>query len=457
MRDILVALIFFGTLLMAFRRPYLAALLWVWVGLMNPHRLGWGFAYNFPFAMIAAAVLVLSIVMNPGKARWPKGATVFFLLLLVAWMGLTTLGAIDFQASLSKYIDTLKVILMTLVVAAVVRTREEILGLVLAVAGSIAFFGFKGGIFTIMTGGSFLVWGPPSSVIEGNNELAVALIITVPFLYFLAMQAPLVRSLPCFGWAPEKWIRAGLYAAILLSLISALGSHSRGALLAMAAMGSVLWWRSRSKVALGVLILIMLGIAVAFMPDGWMERMNTIGTYEEDPSAMGRINAWSMAINIANDRVLGAGFETASPSIYLRYAPNPRFVIVAHSIYFQVLGEHGYIGLFLYLLFWFLTYRLAGRVVRLAGDRDELQWAHMLGSMSKVSLAGFAVGGAFLSLAYWDMPFYIMVMLLCTERLVGNTLTEAAQAKTASDPMSPAAMGYGNAAAPYAPSSSARR
>ena len=422
MRDIFVTLFFFGSMTLAFKRPYVAALLWVWVGLMNPHRMGWGFAYYFPFAMIAAIGLVLSIALNLGKARWPTGAPAFVLLLLVAWMGVTTFGAIAFSESLAKYIDTLKVLLMTFVVAAVVRTREEIIGLVLVTAGSIALFGIKGGIFTILTGGNHLVWGPPSSVIEGNNELAVALIIVVPLLYFMSTQVALIRQLPYLTWLPEKLTRSGLYVAILLCLISALGSHSRGALLAMAIMAALLWWRSKSKGMLGAVIVIMLMIGLAFMPDGWTERMSTIGTYEEDTSAMGRINAWTMATNIANDRLLGAGFVTDLPAIYQTYAPNPNFVIVAHSIYFEILGEHGYIGLFIYLLFWLMTYRLAGRITQLSAGRDDLQWAYTLGSMSKICIMSFAVGGAFLSLAYWDMPYYIMVILLCTKRLVADTL-----------------------------------
>jgi len=422
MRDILVTLIFFGSMTLAFKRPYVAALLWVWIGLMNPHRMGWGFAYDFPFAMIAAAALLLSILINPGKVRWPKGAPLFMLLLLVAWMGATTLGAIAFSQSLDKYVDTLKVLLMAIAVAAVVRTREEVLGLVLVTTGSIALFGIKGGIFTILTGGNHLVWGPPSSVIEGNNELAVALIIVVPLLYFMLMNLSLIRQLPYLSKLPERLTRSGLYLSIVLCLISALGSHSRGALLAMATMGLFLWWRSKSKLMLGIVILVMLAVALAFMPEGWTERMNTIGTYEEDVSAMGRINAWTMAINIANDRVLGAGFVADLPAIYQVYAPNPDFVIVAHSIYFQILGEHGYVGLFIYLLFWLTTFRLAGRIARLTTGRDDLQWAFLLATMSKVSLLSFAVGGAFLSLAYWDMPYYIMVILLCTERLVADTL-----------------------------------
>ncbi len=434
MRDIFVTALFIAGLTIAVRRPYMAALLWVWVGLMNPHRLGWGFAYNLPFALIAAAALVFSILANPGKSRWPKGATVFFLVLLVAWMGVTTLGAIIFQESMGRYVETLKVILMTLVVASVVRSREEILGLVAVTAGSIAFFGIKGGIFTILTGGGHRVWGPPSSVIEGNNELAVALIITVPLLYYLSTQVSLVKQLPLIKKVPELWIKPGLYAAIFLCLIAALGSQSRGALLAMSAMGLVLWWRSKSKLALGMVLLMLSVVALFMMPEGWMDRMNTISTYGEDQSAMGRINAWTMAINIANDRLLGAGFATDSPFVYFRYAPNPNVVIVAHSIYFQVLGEHGYIGLLLYLGFWFLTYLLAGRVSRLTAGKDDLQWAYMLGSMAKVSLTGFAVGGAFLSLAYWDMPFYFMVILLCTERLVVDTLAQESQVKPDAEP-----------------------
>ena len=45
------------------------------------------------------------------------------------------------------------------------------------------------------------------------------------------------------------------------------------------------------------------------MPQQWFERMATIKTYEQDASAMGRINAWNMAFNLAKDRPLGGGFD----------------------------------------------------------------------------------------------------------------------------------------------------
>ncbi len=435
MRDLAVILLFSGAGIYALRNPYIAALLWVWIGLMNPHRLGWGAAHSIPFAMAAAAILVLSMLINSRKVRWNFAHPTHLLLALVAWMGITTAFAIFAEESLSRYIEVMKVLLILLPIAAVIRTREEILGFVVVVTGSVAFFGIKGGIFTILSGGSFRVWGPPASVISGNNELAVALIVTVPLLYFLATQTGMLKTLPIISRISEKWIRRFMYFSMFLCILSALGSHSRGALLALMAMGSVLWWRSKAKMALAVVALVVGIIGTAFMPEQWMDRMNTIQTYEEDASAMGRINAWTMAGNIANSRPTGAGFVTDSPLIYQAYAPNPNFVIVAHSIYFQVLGEHGYIGLLLYLAFWISTYMLAGRIARQTAKHAELGWANTLASMSKVSLVGFAVGGAFLSLAYWDMPFYIFVILICTQRWVADALKKDAIVSSTCNPV----------------------
>ncbi len=167
---------------------------------------------------------------------------------------------------------------------------------------------------------------------------------------------------------------------------------------------------------MGVLLLVLTPAILMLMPAEWFTRMETIETFNQDLSALGRINAWHMAINIANDRVFGAGFVTASPIVFNAYAPNPDWVLVAHSIYFQVLGDHGYIGLGLYLLFWILTYRVAGRLAAMTDRGPAFAWLAELGSMAKVSMVGFAVGGAFLSLAYWDMPYYIMVILVASER-----------------------------------------
>jgi probable O-glycosylation ligase (exosortase A-associated) len=129
-----------------------------------------------------------------------------------------------------------------------------------------------------------------------------------------------------------------------------------------------------------------------------------------------------MAWNLARDRFIGGGFEIATPLLFAKYAPNPLGIHAAHSIYFQVLGEHGFIGLALFLLLWFATWRMANRVRREVTGLPELEWAGKLVSMVQVGLVGYFVGGAFLSLAYFDLPYDMMVMVLIARRIVDTEL-----------------------------------
>jgi probable O-glycosylation ligase (exosortase A-associated) len=217
----------------------------------------------------------------------------------------------------------------------------------------------------------------------------------------------------------NKWGRRAMVVSMLLCAIASLGTYSRGAALAMAAMLGLLWLKSKHKLKLGLVLLVLAPLALVFMPDQWHARIDTINTYEQDASAMGRINAWWMAFNLANDRPLfGGGFDIYDRAVFGRYAPVPDDVHAAHSIYFQVLGEHGWVGLLLYLAIGWLTWRTGSWVVRNVEHRPDLAWASELTRMVQVSLLGFMVGGAFLSLAYFDVPYYLMSAMVAVKLLV---------------------------------------
>ena len=51
LRDLFVFAAVFGTLPFVLRKPYIGIYLWSWLGYMNPHRLAWGLAYDFPFCL----------------------------------------------------------------------------------------------------------------------------------------------------------------------------------------------------------------------------------------------------------------------------------------------------------------------------------------------------------------------------------------------------------------------
>ncbi|EXI77240.1 MAG: putative O-glycosylation ligase, exosortase A-associated [Candidatus Accumulibacter appositus] len=405
MRDLLLLGIILVSLPFALRHTWIAVSLWTWVSLMNPHRLAFGFVHDAPVAAVVAGTALLSLVVTRDKLRMPWSPPVVVLFFFVLWMCVTTVFAIDPAGSATQLNRILKVQVMTAVALLALHERKHIQVFIWVNVLSIAYFGVKGGMFTILKGGALRVWGPAGSFIEENNALAVATIMIIPLIYYLRTVSS------------RAWMRLGLLGMMLLCAFSALGSQSRGALIAVSAMTLVLWYRSQKKFALGIGLVVVAASLLAFMPSSWEERMGTIQTYEEDQSAMGRIHAWQTAINVANNRPFGAGFEMYDWGVHAMYSPpateKPR---AAHSIYFSVLGEHGYVGLFLYLLMWWLVFRLAGRMRKETKGIAKVSWVYELVGMCQVSLVGFFVGGAFLSLAYFDLPFNILVILVVTQR-----------------------------------------
>jgi len=214
-------------------------------------------------------------------------------MVFTAWMAIGEPFAINPNTEMLSRV--LKIMLMTGVTMMLIKTKRQIHLLLWVLAGSLGYYGIKGGIFTVVSGGSFRVWGPEGSFIEGNNEVALALITIIPVFYYM------------FLTATNKWLRYGCAAAMVLCGLAALGSYSRGALLGIAAMAVFLWLKSPMKMMLGLIMALIIPAAVAFMPDHWSARMDTIKEYKADDSAMGRINAWTMAFNLATDRPLAGG------------------------------------------------------------------------------------------------------------------------------------------------------
>ena len=413
MRDIGLLLFFLGVLPFAVRYTWVAVLLWTWVSLMNPHKLAFGFATTAPFAAVAAGAAVLSLLFNRDRFKLPMQPVVVALILFVLWMCITTAYAIQPDLSAVQLSKVLKIELMTLVAMIALRERRHIEWFVGVNVLSIGFYGFKGGLYTLASGGAGTVWGPAGGFIQGNNELGLALVMTLPLMNYLRQGAE------------RSWVRLGLLATMLLTVVATLGTQSRGAFLALLAIGLVFWMRSSKKWATGVVVATVACTVLAFMPESWEQRMRTIQTYEADGSAMGRINAWWATFNLANSRITGGGFEMYTPEIFARYAPDPTNLKVAHSIYFSVLGEHGYIGLLLFLAIWLLALHLSWKIRSRSRARVDAQWANDLAAMCQISLVGYAVGGAFLSLAYFDLPYNLVVLLVVLMRWLDEPATGA--------------------------------
>lgn len=415
MRDILTAIIIFGSIPYTLRYPYVGVLTWSWLGYMNPHRLGWGFARDYPFAYIVALVTLAGFLFNKEIKTIPKNSLLLTWIMFLLWMVITTIFAIFPDISLVQLLKVLKIQIFSFLTLFLFGSVERINKLIWVIVVSLSYFGVKGGIFTIAHGGAFIVWGPPGTFIEGNNELALAILMVIPLMNYLRFITE------------NKWVKQGLLIGMMLMGASALGSQSRGALLAASTMLILFWLKSNNKVVTGLIGVMVAICLVSFMPDSWHKRMDTIETYEEDASAMGRINAWEAAFNLAKDRLLGGGYDGINnDAIFPLYAPNPLDYHDAHSIYFEVLGDHGFIGLFLFLLLGILAWRAAKKSINLTKDIEELNGLNFLARMLQVSLLAYATGGAFLGLAYFDLYYHIIVLVLLVNFLAEHNKTSNA-------------------------------
>ena len=305
-----------------------------------------------------------------------------------------------------QWTKVMKIYFMTLVALCLLRTKQQIVAFAWVTTGSLALLGAKGGLFTILTGGSYRVWGPPESFIADNNEFALSLIMAIPLMYFLLQQLT------------KRWQKHIMAATMLLCVAAAAGSQSRGALVAIVGMGSVFWWRSRNKLTVAVIICLLSVFALPLMPETWWTRMSTIQNYEQDASAIGRLNGWYVAWEVAKNHFFGGGMSYQHQGFFTLYGLYNTDTIAAHSIYFQILGNHGFVGLAIYLALWIATYLTAGRLRKDAAMFPQASWAADLGAMAQVCLIGYAVGGAFLSMTYFDLPYNVMVMVVLAYRWV---------------------------------------
>jgi len=403
MRDLILLGIIGWCFLQAFRRPWVGIMCWTWISIMNPHQLSWTLR-TMPFAAAIAGSTLLGLFLTKDRRDYSLNRENITLMIFMAWFCITLPFSMIFDPSYELWSRVMKIDLMVLVTLVVLHSKRHLMLFVWVNVISIGFFGVKGGIFTILTGGSYKVWGPENTYIEGNNEIALGIVMVIPLMRFLQMQMK------------AKWAKTTMTFCMVMMAASALGSHSRGALLAIGAMAFVLWWRGKSKIGGAIGIVVVGAALLSLMPAEWWDRMNTIKTYQQDESAMGRINAWWMAWNLAKANFFGGGFYIWTGQIFSIYGPDPNDIHAAHSIYFMVLGEQGFVGLFIFLALFMFAWG-SSNTLRVQGKRQpETQWLSDLGSMLQVGFVGYAVGGAFLSLSYWDLPYNMMIMAVVGRR-----------------------------------------
>jgi probable O-glycosylation ligase (exosortase A-associated) len=410
-----------GSLPVCLARPFYGILLWTVIAFANPQSslFYWQAANEFPWA-VAVAVPTLIGFMLHGYWKNVRGGKMLVLLVLWIWFTITSLISTHTAIFMHHAGDTWyhwnlvsKIFLMTAVTMAIIDSFERLRVLALVIAGCFGFFVLKSFPFLILTGGAFRLYGPEFSMIADNNDFGLALNMTLPFYFFLAQTEP------------RKWVRRLCAFLFVITIPAIFFTYSRGALTGLTVVLALMLLKSRRRLLLIPVIAFGVVVGLFFAPASWKYRMDPTRPDAVDGSARSRLNAWHYSWNLVQDYpIAGGGFGTFTRQLFDIYAPNVEDLHGPHSIYFQVLAEHGFVGLALYLTLiasCFLSIRRLVREANERGDRTIRAYANMF----RFSLVGFLVSGAFLGRAYFDYFFSIVACLAALETLARREWDEA--------------------------------
>jgi probable O-glycosylation ligase (exosortase A-associated) len=423
LRDIVLTGLILWLLPFCLMRPWIGILVWSWIGYMNPHRLTWGFAYTMPFGLMAMLATLVGVVFTSEKKSLPRTIEVYLLGALWLWFFVTTTFAFYPDQASTHFMKVSKILFGIFLSMVLLQDPRKVRALVWVIALSIGFYGFKGGVWAILTGGGNRVLGPPDSFIEGNTEIGLALNMVIPLLVFLQRQES------------RRWARHLLRAGVFLCIVASLVTYSRGALLGLAIVVPLIFLQSRWRLVLLPLLAVGIWILPSIMPAQWNSRMETIEGYQEDISANQRLNSWYVAWELGKAYpIMGGGFRTFTKDVYEAYMAEYAYAGAehdAHSIYFQVLGEHGFVGLGLFIALLASTLISLRRLAGKTRHDPSRQWIGDLAKMVEISVFGYVVSGTFLSMSYFDLFYHLVAITAILKALVAEPVTVSSAAPTA--------------------------
>ncbi|MEM9628485.1 MAG: putative O-glycosylation ligase, exosortase A system-associated [Pseudomonadota bacterium] len=440
MRDLLFLSVFSPLALLSLIHPWSGLLAFGWIAFLKPHMLIWSFAAQIPFNLIIAVTTAIGLAISKEKKIPTFDLTAGLLVALVVIAALSTTVSLAPEISEVEFVKLTKTMAFLFLLRVMLTSRVRLHGYIWLMAFVMGYFGLNGGTLFIVTAGDHNLAGPPRSEISDRNHLALAMLLAIPLMNYLRMQSA------------HRWMQIGLIGAMVMTVLAVLATYSRGGFIGLLAMGAFLWWKSKNRILALVTVILVAFALHSVAPDPWKERMGTIETAKtEDNSFKLRLQSWHAYLAAAIDRPLtGAGlYALQTAPVYFSYAPGKDLIDIAndrpraaHSIYFEVLGELGFVGFLVYMALLATGFWNARWLIREARGRPELDWMGDLGRMVQVSMIVFCVAGAALSMAFYDYFLSLLIVLSAVRQMAGekvrrprrSTSRRGEQAPVAVDP-----------------------
>ncbi len=416
MKDIVFLLLFLPFIFLAFRNPFLGLCAWIWTIMAIPKNMLWGFSADIRFTYILALVTIISIVINtdPFSKKIKSGLFTLLVIFLIHTSISNVFTLASSSTSWAVWTDFFKAVLFSGLIIKLLTTQNRIETFIKVLLVGIGFNIFFEGLKFIVTLGSYKIIGINNSMMTDNNLFAMVILMVIPLFQYII---PTLK---------QKYLKLGFTGLAGLSAICVIGSFSRGGFVGLLIVGWELLKKSKNKILFIIIAILFSATAIYVASDKWTDRVQTIENADEDESFLGRVTAWKLASVAAIDNpIFGTGQDSMQHTLIWEYYyddiykmdfidtrnVSPNKGKAAHSIYFQVLGDAGFLGLILFLSILFSAYFKSKRLAK----HSELEWIKNLSKALNISLLIYMLTGALLSMAYYDLYYVLIALIISLE------------------------------------------
>ncbi len=425
MTSLFLLFFFCGLMLMGLRRPFIWVLAYIYVDIVSPQRISPDIIGLIPVSLIAFVAAFGGWLMFDNKKGLRFTGRQGLIVALLVYCGVATLVADYPEAAAEKWAWVWKALLFAAFLPLALRTRLRIEAAILVTILSLGAIVISGGIKTVFGGGGYdtlrLLVDNNAGLFEGSTISTVA-IAAIPLIIWLAQRGTV--------YPPSRGVKIFAGALIIACCLIPIGTATRTGLLCIG-MLAILMLRTVRHRMLYIGFIGLVGFAsVPFLSDSYTERMSTIEAPASDQSASSRLAVWRWTLDYVGKHPLGGGFDAYRGNSFTYTMPmtvregnstTTKYIEVTdrarayHSSYFEMLGEHGWPGLLLWLALNLsgviqmerLARRWKKRVAE-APDDPALAWQAPLATALQQAQLVYLVGSFFVGIAFQPVIYLLI-------------------------------------------------
>jgi probable O-glycosylation ligase (exosortase A-associated) len=400
-RTTFIIIIILAGLVASFFNTFAALLTYVWFAVFRPQEFIWYDISQYSISLIIGLVLVVKFAFSGISPKLNHPIIILSLLFLLFSLVAQLTATSPFNSW--RWIDYLfRLICVCIIATSITNNVQRYLKLLMVIAFSFAFYSTKTGIVYLIGGGVKFIDGLGNSSFLDNNAYAIGTVMILPYVLASAQNFSPKSGL-------GKLLHIGMYISIPLSFLTVIGTFSRSGLLSLATaiLIFILFQKKRIKkllISISIIVLIYIFIPI---PKEYLDRMETIKTFEEvqDNSAISRIHFWKVAMAMATDNPFGVGLKGYELTYDKYDFSNGKYGHnrSVHNSHLEVLTDTGFGGMIIWILLFTCSIGSAIKIQKRTKQFNlpsEQSIFYNTNSMAIIiSNISYLVGGVFISMS----------------------------------------------------------